>query len=33
MEGLTLDNDAKYEKLDYRLEGSTEEVIIPEEVP
>lgn len=33
MEGLALDNDAKYEKLNYIREGSTEEVIIPDEVP
>ena len=33
MMGLTLDNDAKYEKLNYNLEGSTEEVVIPDDVP
>ena len=31
--GFALDNDAKYEKLNYNLEGSTEEVVIPEDVP
>ena len=33
MVGLALDNDAKYETLNYNLEGSTEVVIIPDDVP